>query len=80
MLNFELLTSFIDTEFPNCVGAFVTGSYALGTNSPTSDIDIVIITRNGEPQTLECREFEGALLELSIFSQNECKHILNRVW
>jgi hypothetical protein len=45
----EAASAFIDSRFPECWAAFLAGSVSRGEATPTSDLDLVIITPQDRP-------------------------------
>jgi hypothetical protein len=62
----EAAQRFVDTEFPGCEVAFLAGSASRGTDTPTSDLDIVIIDTNIAIQYRESFEQFGWRIETLI--------------
>ena len=65
----EFITT-INTLFPDAQAALHSGSHAYGTASPTSDVDLVLITEATLPQAYQYITFkyQGLVYEVFIFS------------
>jgi hypothetical protein len=72
MSGLEAAQRFVDTEFPGCEVAFLAGSASRGTDTPTSDLDIVIIDTNIAIHYRESFEKFGWRIETLIHNDESC--------
>lgn len=61
---------FVADTFPGCKVAFLAGSASRGEDKPTSDLDLVVILREGEPAGYR-ESFERYGWKLEVFIHNE---------
>ena len=59
----EAARAFLQAHFPNCLAAFLAGSVVRGEATPTSDLDLVILTEQEEAPYRESFEDYGWLTE-----------------
>lgn len=55
----EAASVLIDERFPECLAAFVGGSVIEGRGTPTSDLDMVVITNRDEAPYRESLRYAG---------------------
>ena len=63
----------VDERFPECLAAFVAGSVVAGRGTPTSDLDMVVITTREEAPYRESLRYEGWPVELFVHSTESYK-------
>lgn len=63
----------VEERFPECLAAFVGGSVLAGRGTPTSDLDMVIITTREEAPFRESLLFEGWPVELFVHTTESYK-------
>lgn len=69
----EAAKALVEERFPQCLAAFVAGSIIEGRGTPTSDLDMVIITDDGEAPYRESLKYSGWPVELFVHTLDSYK-------
>jgi len=69
----EAASTLVDERFPECVAAFVGGSVIEGRGTPTSDLDMVVITTRDEAPYRESIKYAGWPVELFVHTPSSYK-------
>mgnify|MGYP000138513531 CR=1 FL=1 len=70
--------SFIDKYFCDCYSAWLIGSYAVGTQTKDSDVDIIVLSRELNNQFIETFEYEDLCIQAIVLPYSRLNELINK--